>query len=116
MTTRLDRLRSLVNQGWNNSETGREFGVSERQVIRLKHQAGIEMQAQNLVSPEQRAEIRRLSEEEGWPAEEIMATLGVTRTAVDTYCVPGPGQEWRNTAARLALDHRALWNELRGHR
>lgn len=117
MTTRLDRVIALHKQGYTDAEIARELGLSStRQVLRLKRLAGIEPTPYPEYTEELKAEIRRLSGEEGWPPEEIIATLGVSRDAVNKYQVQGAGVEWRTVSARLAMKHRQLWNELREKR
>lgn len=117
MTTKLERVVELHRQGYSNDEIAAQLGLkSDRQVIRYKRKAGIPSQNGVPATAEQISEIKRLSSEEGWPAEEIAATLGVTYNAALTHSVRGPGEEWSITAARLAQRHRKLWDELRSKR
>ena len=113
--TRLDQVKRLAELDYTNREIADVIGVrSTRTVIRLKRRAGVPPKNPVAYPQEIRDEIRRLSEEEGWPVEEIVATLGVPYEVAQRWSVRGPGEEWRNIAARLAMKHRTLWNELRG--
>lgn len=113
--TRHDSVREMVERGFSNSEIASALGLkSDRQVIRLKHQAGVPVKSYVIPSPDQIAEIQRLSREEQWPPEEIAATLGVSWHVAHTYSDRGPGRDWSDIAGRLAYKHPRLWRELRG--
>lgn len=104
----------MVEQGYLNREIAEVLGLrSERQVTRLRRQAGLDNPNGEAPSPEVLAEIRRLSEEEGWPPEEISRTLGCSYNAAREHSVRGPGEDWSRISARLARKHRSLWDELR---
>lgn len=117
MTTRLERVKRLAELNYSNAEIAAELGLrSDRQVIRLKRQAGIPAKNATGLPQEVRDRIRYLSEVEGWPLEEIRDTLGVSYEAAYRWSVRGPGDEWRTIAAQISRKHRALWNELRNKR
>lgn len=117
MTTKLERVVRLHSQGYTNDEIAEAMGWrSDRTVIRYKRAAGLPNQNGEPATPEQMAEIRRLSEEEGWPPEEIAETLGVSYNAAIDYSIRGPGKEWSAIAARCAIKYRSLWDELRSKR
>lgn len=113
MTTRLERVKLLHEQKYTNAEIGAVIGVGPRQVTRLKRQAGIPPANGNSLPPGVREEIRRRSEEDGWPPEEIVSTLGVSYEAAWKWSVRGVGSEWTDIARELAMRHPALWYELR---
>lgn len=113
MTTRLERVKLLDKQNYTNAEIGAVLGLGTRQVIRLKRQAGIPPKNGNRLPPGVREEIRRRSEEDGWPPEEIVSTLGVSPEAAHNWSVRGVGDEWTNVARELARRYPALWYELR---
>lgn len=111
--TRLDRVRELSEQQLSNREIAAHLGLkSTRQVTRLKRLAGIPPANGAPLSESVRTEIRRLSEEEGWPPGEIAATLGVSQEAAGRWSTRGPGEEWSAIASRLATTHRTLWQSL----
>lgn len=117
MTTRLDQVKRLAELDYTNAEIAARLGIgSTRTVIRMKRKAGIPPRHNNALPDGVREEIRRRSEEDGWPPEEIVDTLGVSPEAAHKWSIRGPGKEWSETASRLALKHRALWNELRDKR
>lgn len=111
--TRLDTVRQMTALGYTNPQIAAELGLkSDRQVIRLKHQAGVTVKSYEIPSDEQKAEIRRLSEEEQWPPEEIAETLGVSMWAIRQNVVKGPGDEWSATSSELSRKYPRLWREL----
>lgn len=112
MTNREEIIKRLSDQEWEVKDIAREVNLSTRQVGRIRSRLGINKGHPRL-SDETRERIRHLSEDEGWPPEEIAATLGLTYDAVCRWCIRGPGKEWRETAAVLAIKHRKLWTELR---
>lgn len=114
MTARLDTVRQLVAEGYKQQEIASLLGLkSTKQVRRLMDQAGLGKAPHLVLSDHDKDEIVRLSRDEGWPPEEISATLGIKYTTVLIHVVPGAGLEWRNTAARLARKHERLFAELR---
>lgn len=113
MTTRVERVKRLDDLGYTNAEIAAIVGVSERTIIRAKREAGIPPKNITALPDSVREEIRRLSKDEGWPLEEISETLGVSYAAAYRWSVRGPGKEWREISARLAVKYRSLWNELR---
>lgn len=113
--TRLDTVRQMSARGASNAEIAAALDIkSDRQVIRLKHQAGVPVRKYVIPTREQIAEIKRLSREEQWPPEEIAATLGISWHVAHTYSDRGPGRDWADVAGRLAYKHPRLWRELRG--
>lgn len=112
--TRLDQVRELTSRGYRQAEIARELGLkSARQVSRLQRQAGIPARPRMVYTPEMVAEIKRLSGVEGWPPEEIAATLNLNYVTVLTHAEPGAGVEWRDTASWLTRKHHRLFRELR---
>ena len=112
--TRLERVRKLAELEYTNAEIASVLGLrSTRQVQRIKRQAGVPPARPPKLTEEVRSEIRRLSEQEGWPPEEISETLGVSIEAAKRWSIRGPGKEWSAVASALAVRHRRLWSELR---
>ena len=105
----------MAESGATNIQIAAAIGLkSDRQVIRLKREAGVAILSRAKIAPDIRERIRHLSEAEGWPPEEIAATLGISWNAAHENSIRGPGEEWSYTARRLAHKHPRLWRELRG--
>ena len=115
MTTRLERVKLLAEEGYTNAEIAAEIGVrSERQVIRLKRQAGVPPRNRENLSQEEIARIRHLSNVEEWPPGEIADTVGVSYYTVRHWAKRGPGQEWNKVARWCAAKYPHLYRELMG--
>lgn len=65
------------------------------------------------LTPQEREEILRLSEQERWPTQEIAETLGVSRQTAYDHGVRGPGKEWNKVARWAAKNHERLFEELK---
>lgn len=113
MTSRDERIKLLSEKDWEIRDIAREVGLSTRQVTRIRRRLGLSTSLP-LLTEEQRKRIRHLSEVEGWPPEEIAATMGLSLDAACRWSVRGPGKEWAAVASALAVRHRRLWSELRG--
>lgn len=112
--SRLDTVRQLHAQNYTQREIAQAIGLkSVKSVRRLFVQAGIPLRQRVVYTPEMVTEIKRLSGEEGWPPEEIAATLGLKYVSVLRHVVPGAGVEWRDTASWCARTHNQLFRELR---
>lgn len=108
----LSAVKRLTLQGLSAPEIAHRLRINIRTVYRLRSVAEVAKPPLPPTPPEVAAEIRRLSEEEGWPPSEIMATLGTTRQATATNCKTGVGMEWSAIASGLARSYPRLWREL----
>lgn len=111
---RRERILALHGEGLSDAAIADRLGLGFSTVQRHRRIGGIQLRPHGSLTPETVREIRRLSDEEGWPPGEIANHFGVSYDTIYAHLGKTPhGREWNKVARWAAKNHRALWEELK---